>query len=71
MGGFVIRKLRKVCSGDMKTAVEDLVDNDEDTEPMENEEWIGAINRGGLIRISDDTSNSVCHRICDTQLLQW
>lgn len=43
MGGFMVRK---TCSGDLKIAIEDLVSNDEDSEPSENEEWLGAINRG-------------------------
>lgn len=37
MGGYVIRKLRKMCAGELKIAIEDLVDINEDGELAENE----------------------------------
>lgn len=43
----------------MKLAVEDLVDR-EDGEPEENEEWIGAIDRGGLVRITSNLYQTIC-----------
>lgn len=59
MGGFVVRKLRKICSGDMEIAIEDLV-NADDSEPEENEEWMGAIDRGGLIRVTTNMYQTLC-----------
>ena len=60
MGGFVIRKLRRVCTGDLKIAVEDLVDVNDDGELAENEEWMGAIDRGGLIRVTTEMYQTLC-----------
>ena len=52
--------MREDCQGDLKTAIDDLVDRDEDGEPEENEEWMGAIDRGGLVWISSNLYQTIC-----------
>lgn len=56
----MVKRLKKKCTGDLIIAIEDLIESNEDGEPAENEEWIGAINRGGLVRITDDTYHTLC-----------
>lgn len=59
MGGYIIRALKKdnKKSTEILLQLKDLVNDDADTEPAESEEWICSIDRGGLIRISDDMYN--------------
>ncbi|SMN01061.1 hypothetical protein SPONL_1741 [uncultured Candidatus Thioglobus sp.] len=56
MGGYLIRALRKENSANsgLMLNLQDLVNDDDDTEPAESEEWTCSIDRGGLIRITED-----------------
>ena len=60
-GGFLVRQLREDCHGDLDLkTIGDLVDTAEDGEPDENEEWMGAIDRGGLVWISSNLYQTIC-----------
>lgn len=56
MGGYILRALGKMNKGSsgILFQLKDLRNDDEDTEPAESEEWICSIDRGGLIRITDE-----------------
>ena len=55
-GGYIVRALKKKNKND-KSVLQDLKElcnEDDDMEPAESEEWLCSIDRGGLIRISED-----------------
>ena len=56
MGGYLVRVLTKENkdSSEITLQLKDLQNEDDDTEPAESEEWICSIDRGGLIRITDE-----------------
>ena len=55
-GGYVVRALRKNNKNDPSVLLDlkELCNEDDDMEPAESEEWLCSIDRGGLIRISED-----------------
>ena len=62
VGGYIIRNLKKKKRKDdnIGIALNDLVDNECSEEPEESEEWIGSIDRGGLIYINNNTFQLLC-----------
>ncbi len=62
VGGSIVRQLKKDMQkdDDVIVALMDLVDEDCEEEPEESEEWIGIIDRGGLIYINNATYNLLC-----------
>lgn len=57
IGGYIIRSLKKKKEDDedVIVALNDLVDDKCDEEAEESEEWLGMIDRGGLIYINNAT----------------
>ena len=56
MGGYILRALRKEnrkCSGILRQ-LRDLINDNDDTEPAESEEWVCSVDRGGLLRITEE-----------------
>ena len=56
----MVKELKEDLKGDLKAALEDLVERDENREPEENEEWIGAVDRGGLVWITSNLYQTIC-----------
>lgn len=61
VGGYVVRTLKKQVSRDEEVvvALNDLVES-VDQEAEESEEWLGSIDRGGLIYITNSTFQCLC-----------
>ena len=58
VAGYVIKNVRQRLTSpkddESLLALKDLCNSDDDTEPAESEEWLWTVDRGGLIRVSDD-----------------
>ena len=58
VAGYVIKNVRQRLTSpkddELLLALKDLCNTDDDTEPAESEEWLCTVDRGGLIRVSDD-----------------
>lgn len=61
MGGYIIRALNKVNkkNPEILLQLKDLVNDDDNAEPAESEEWVCTIDRGGLIRVTDEMYNAL------------
>lgn len=71
-GGYIVGALKKKNKNDASVLqdLKDLCNEDDDMEPAESEEWLCSIDRGGLIRISEDNvSNSTGNRVCHQDVL--
>ena len=53
VGGYIIKTLKKQNCDTIDVALNDLVDEDGSGEADESREWVGSVDRGGLIYISD------------------
>ena len=53
MGGYLLRALFKENAGIVQE-LKELENSDDDIEPAESEEWICSIDRGALIRITEN-----------------
>ena len=52
--GYIVRSIHKDCTvKETLLGLDDLHNSDDNMEPSESEEWMCAIDRGGLIRIND------------------
>ena len=62
IGGYVIRTLRKGLKGNEHAlgGLKLITNNGDDTKPAESEEWMCSIDRGGLIRITDEFYQTLC-----------
>ena len=56
MGGYLVRALRVKNKNDASILqdLKDLCNDNDDIEPAESEEWLCSIDRGGLIRITEE-----------------
>ena len=62
MGGYIIRSLRNSLQkdNDILDGLKLITNMDDDTVPAESEEWMCSIDRGGLVRITDEFYQSLC-----------
>lgn len=62
MGGYIIRSLTSSLQKDdsMLVGLKLITNLDDDTVPAESEEWMCSIDRGGLVRITDEFYQSLC-----------
>ena len=62
IGGYIIRTLRESLKGneDALGGLRVITNDDDDTTPAESEEWMCSIDRGGLIRITDEFYQTLC-----------
>lgn len=58
VGGYVIKSVRAMLKSpqddELTLGLDEMCITDDDLEPAESEEWLCSIDRGGLIRITDD-----------------
>lgn len=58
VAGYIIRNVRQHLKSpqddELLLALKDLCNTDDDTEPAESEEWLCTVDRGGLVRVTDD-----------------
>ena len=67
IGGYIVRSIHKDCTvKKILLGLDDLHNSDDNMEPSESEEWMCAINRGGLIRINDSFYYTLCAIECSS-----
>ena len=58
VAGYVIKSLKQHLKSprddELISSLKDLCNTDDDIEPAETEEWLCSVDRGGLVRITDD-----------------
>lgn len=64
IGGYIVKNLRKKLTrlddADALDALSALCNTDENMEPAESEEWISSVDRGGLVRLTEDAYKVFC-----------
>lgn len=68
-GGYIVRALRKKNKKDESVLqdLKELCNEDDDMEPAESEEWLCSIDRGGLIRVTEDMYQALLAIECITK----